>query len=456
MRKDSPSEDGRANCHRSVISRFFHGSIWPLLLRTDSAATLASCKRVLFVSFFKTFMLVLIAVTAIVTPLGLYEGIVAEQAEDHAAFHYIPDTSPMGYGTPPRTNMTFSRLCGWLGWILCPNDNNRATITNVSTGSMTINYTTKWYDSSIPQKVIDVFQSGVRDLGETVSGPFDIQYRTYIKTTVDDRKRANGPSVDNGTARTVGMYQPLSSLVLSDAILPVEGLVVDMKSGGIGFRNHSAPQFRPFGSTWSEDLLFVVPDTVCVDTNITLDFQIAATESEARLGRTMYKPELVDRGGYINLNTTCPFWTYEDPQVNPNLYFRAYRGAWLQNAFSMIYMNVTSKTNASLGTKAFAYKNTAFGKSFPLYYPNLETAIRTTAKPNSISFAPSWGYFLEGTEGKSNYSASLNKTYNFTSNDPIYSNPFNIVRQNWTEIGEWSWLSRSCFVHLLQSHLQQS
>jgi hypothetical protein len=47
-------------------------------------------------SFFKTFMLILIAIAAVVTPLGLYEGLVAEPATDAAVFHYIRDPTPMG------------------------------------------------------------------------------------------------------------------------------------------------------------------------------------------------------------------------------------------------------------------------------------------------------------------------------------------------------------------------
>jgi hypothetical protein len=388
-------------------------------------------------SFFKTFMLLLIAVTAIVTPLGLYEGIVAEQAEDDAVFHYIKDASPMGYGTPPRTNVSWSRLCGFFGLIPCPNDNNQASVFE-NTTLLQINFTTDWYDSSIPQKVVDVFQSGAVDMGETVAGPFDIQYRSYMKSTIDDIKGKNrGPSVDNGTGRVVGTYQPLSSLVLSDAVLPVEGLIVDMISGGIGFRNHSAPAFRAFGAAWTEDILFVVPDTVCVNTNTTLDFHIARTRTEDILARSgIFKPELVDMGGFVDLNKTYPLWYPEDPQVNPNLYYRAYRGAWLQNAYSMLLMNVTNLTNRTTNIKAFAYRNTTFGKTFPLYFPDFKTAGTYFIKLNSISIAPRWGYHFDGVEGMSNYTQSLNRTYNLTSYDPIYPNPFRITSSNWTEISK--------------------
>ncbi|KAF2822558.1 hypothetical protein CC86DRAFT_301012 [Ophiobolus disseminans] len=419
----------------SVIGRYLHGSLWPLFLRTDSAATLEACKRVLFMSFLKTFMLVLIAVTAIITPLGLYEGLVAEPSSDVAAFHYIRDPTPMGYGTPPRTNSTFSRQCGWFGLIPCPNDNNKATVFENKT-LLQVNYTNDWYDTRIPQKVIDVFQSGASELGETVSSSFDIQYRSYVKSVIDDVKnKKGGPLVDNGTARTVGTYQPLSSLVLSDAILPVEGLIVDMKNGGIGFRNHSAPTFRPYGSTWTEDLLFVVPDTVCVDTNLTLDFHIARTRTEDLLAKSgIYRPEIVDHGGFVNLNKTYPFWVPDDVQANPNLWHRAYRGAWIQNAYTMAYMNVTNISNETLKVKAFSYLNSTMGKAFPLYFTDGKTAGSFFLKPNTLSIASSWGNFLSGAEGVSNVSRLTNTTYNFTSSLPIYSNPFNIGSSNWSTI----------------------
>jgi hypothetical protein len=41
-------------------------------------------------------MLVLTAITAIVTPLGLYEGIAAETVSSDITFHYIRDPTPMG------------------------------------------------------------------------------------------------------------------------------------------------------------------------------------------------------------------------------------------------------------------------------------------------------------------------------------------------------------------------
>jgi hypothetical protein len=172
----------------------------------------------------------LIAVAAIVTPLGLYEGIVPEPTSDSIPFHYIRDTTPMGYGTPPRTDTTWNRICGSLITIPCPSDNNVANVSQ-SLFYESATYEKDWYDTRIPQHVVDVFQSGATHLGESVSSSFDIQYRSYIKSVVDDLKeKKEGMPIDNGTTRTVGTYQPLSSLVLNDDIVAVEGLVVDMKN----------------------------------------------------------------------------------------------------------------------------------------------------------------------------------------------------------------------------------
>ncbi|KAH7394721.1 hypothetical protein BKA66DRAFT_509547 [Pyrenochaeta sp. MPI-SDFR-AT-0127] len=421
----------------SVIGRYLHSSLWPVFLRTDSAATMAACKSAAFMSFFKTFMLVLIAVAAVVTPLGLYEGIVAEPTSTSEAFHYIRDTTPMGFGTPPRdSNSTWSRLCGAFLLVPCPNDNNAATVIDNKSG-ISVDYRDDWYSSVVPQKVVDVFQSGTAGFEDSVSSSFDIEYRSYTKSEIDDNGNGKGPVVDNGTARTIGNYQPLSSILLNDAIIAVEGLVVDMKNGGVGFRNHSAPTWKEYGSTWSEDLLFVVPDTVCVNTNLTLDFSIARTRSEGLIAKGgILRPSIVDRGGFVNLNTTYPRWDIGDVQANPNLWYRAYRAAWIRNAYTMAYMNVTNLSNQTTGVKAFSYLNSTMNQSFPLYFPNGEPASSLSVTPQSLNVASGFGDYLMGTEGLSNRSTVGNSTteYKFNSKPPIYANPFNINSSDWSSI----------------------
>jgi hypothetical protein len=71
-------------------------------------------------------MLVLFAVAAIVTLLGLYEGIIADANPSTSTFHYVQDTSPMGFGTPQRNaDNHWSRICSSLGKVPCPNNYNK-------------------------------------------------------------------------------------------------------------------------------------------------------------------------------------------------------------------------------------------------------------------------------------------------------------------------------------------
>lgn len=151
------------------------------------------------------------------------------------------------------------------------------------------------------------------------------------------------------------------------------------------------------------------------------------------------RPVLVDHGGFVNINKTYPASDLGDEQVDPRLWFRAYKGAWLTNAFAMAYMNVTSTNNETTGRKSFAYLNSTMGKQFPLYFSDGKTAIRSSnIKPNSLSIATSWGDFLSGTEGTSNVSTIGNETKisNFTAQAPIYPNPFHITSSNWSTIGK--------------------
>jgi hypothetical protein len=106
--------------------------------------------------FFKTFMLVLLGIAAAGIPLGLYEGMVPEPSSEAEVFHYIRDTNPMGYGTSSRTNSTWSRICGSLMTIPCPNDNNKATVFRSCT-VMSVYYEQNRYDTHVPQKAVDVF-----------------------------------------------------------------------------------------------------------------------------------------------------------------------------------------------------------------------------------------------------------------------------------------------------------
>lgn len=327
----------------------------------------------------------------------------------------------MGLGTPPRTNMTWSRICGGFFPVACPN--TQSDITQFTNASGTYVHA-DWYDSHIPSHVVEVFQSGLSMFSGSVSSFFDIQYRSSTKA-----KKPRIPDyviIDNGTAQSIGSYRPLSSLLLSDAIQPVEGLVVDMKNGGIGFRNHSAPAWRPYGSTWTEDLLFVEPETVCVDTNLTLDFIVSTTEESMMDLSGISNLVLTDRGGFVNINHTYPRWEKENVQERPDLWQRAYKAAWLNNAITMAYMNVTNPSNETTGVKAFQYLNSSIGRRFRLHKEDGTTATNLVIEPSTLKASSAYGEYLQGTEGLSNYSATSNTTYDFPSEPPLYPNPYNM------------------------------
>lgn len=143
----------------------------------------------------------------------------------------------------------------------------------------------------------------------------------------------------------IGMYRQISTLILEDSYQVIEGLVVDMTNGGVGFRNHSAPLLTTYGSTWTEDLLFIQPVSTCVDTNLTLDYGIPENDARSLNDRTPIT--VTDRGGFSELNTTYPVWNPADVQSKLQLWDRAYQAAWLSNVFAMGKFNISNVTLGS-------------------------------------------------------------------------------------------------------------
>jgi hypothetical protein len=189
---------------------------------------------------------ILIAIAGVVTPLGLYQALIPAKNVE-TPFQYLKDTSPFGLGTPPRSNLTFNRKCpGFVGPRPCPFSDD---IVIYSTDGNWENYSYPYgYDMRIPQAVKTVYSSGVDD-NTTISNYFDIEWRRYI-TTSDD-------FYNNGSLYLVNSFRNMDSLILNNATEAVEGLIVDTKKGGIGFRNHTVPPSFKHGVTWEEDILFV-------------------------------------------------------------------------------------------------------------------------------------------------------------------------------------------------------
>ncbi|KAL3441667.1 hypothetical protein BJX65DRAFT_299571 [Aspergillus insuetus] len=257
---------------------------WPTLLSSDSAVSTGIPFRVLFFRYAGMVCTMLISIAAIVTPLGLYESILL-CPEAPALFHHLPDSGIFGTGTTTRNaSVPWSRACGGsVEPFTCP-DLTRGTSLNNET-----------MDRSIP---------------DSISSIFDIQWRLWTLTRLSERNRSNFTMPTHPSyyePYPIGIYRQISTIVLEDGYTLIEGLVIDTKRGGAGFRNHSALPLTTYGSTWSEDLLFIQPVSACVDTNLALDYAITDHESY-NLGTSITPMTLTDRGGFSRLNTTYPTW----------------------------------------------------------------------------------------------------------------------------------------------------
>ncbi|KAL2160714.1 hypothetical protein VTH06DRAFT_911 [Thermothelomyces fergusii] len=329
----------------SVAAKVLHSSHWTTILRTDSVRTHAVRRPISLASLAIPVATVLTAVASVVTPLGLYEqlGIGGREVGN---FSYVRDSSAYFYGTSPRGVYPFSRVCSHRAqWGPCPFTND-TVIFSMGEGQFRWDYPNN-LTTDVPAILREVYSSGTRGIGTTVSNFFDIEWR-QLTTTEDDR---NG-IVNHGRPYAVSMFRHLDSVAIDDAVRLVEGLVVDAKSGGIGFRNHTVPQPPDRNVTWQEDLLFVEPVTSCVNTNLTLDYTESSYNSS---GPPDYR--LTDRGGFVHLARELPEYDSADPQANPDLTTRAYRAAILNNFATMVYLNVTNPADNRTGTESFRFSS---------------------------------------------------------------------------------------------------
>jgi hypothetical protein len=357
----------------------------------------------------------LIALAGVITPLGLFEALVpAENTE--TPFQYLKDLSPFGYGTPPRTNLTFNRQCGYFGLVPCPFTDTVAIVTQDDTGAVNFTYPSG-YNINIPDIISEIYSSGTDDK-TTISNYFDIQWRRYV--TKSDKQ------FNNGSLYLASAFRNMDSLILNNAMQPVEGLIVDTVNGGIGLRNHTIPPGFHYGVTWEEDLLFIEPETVCVDTNLTLDY---STPLSPNISTQIIDLVLTDRGGFINLNQIYPEPDLSDPQKNADLFGRAYKAAWLNNVWTALYFNVTDSNNSTKGTHAFSYLNSELGKTYPLP-PPIDGVIGGF---DSLVLTVNYGDYLQLTYGGS--TPGIANTSSPADSAPP-SNPFNVNIGNFSDISK--------------------
>ncbi|KAI9157995.1 hypothetical protein HJFPF1_05980 [Paramyrothecium foliicola] len=309
-------------------------------------------------------MTMLIAIAGIVTPLGLYEDNALGEDTQVAEFAYVRDSSHFFAGTSLSDELPFTRKCmyhgdrsGYAAPGPCPYTNDTMIW---ETNGLTWNASSpEGVNMTVPNIVKDIYSSGTKLLTTTVSNFFDIHWR-QVTTRYDEDAGPNGSRV------AVGQFNMLESFVLDDAYRVVEGLVVNAKTGGIGFRNHTIPVGLPRGATWFEDLLFIEPEVECADMNITIDYGVSTSAGGAGLtGVTNLR--LTDRGGFTNFNTTVQANDTLNESNTPNLKLRAHTAAWMLTAYSMFLLNASNPRRGDIG--AFKYIDSQIGKEFKLPVP---------------------------------------------------------------------------------------
>lgn len=318
----------------------------------------------------------IISVASIVTPLGLYSSIDPGNSPTAVTFNYSQDTSAFGSGTPPRTSWPFTDVCGTNtstgGPIPCPGGTQGNCTTEGPGQNCTLTY-----DLRIPIALGVLFNNGATNFSSSVSSIFDIQWRSYFKYA---------DSYSSILYSVQAAYRQLSTLILNESVQIVEGLIVDMVSGGIGFRNHTVPaSLLEYGAKWDEDLLFVQPVTQCVNLNVTVDYQIDSTATTI-----VGYPLLTDQGGYSALNRTAPSMNLpKTGQGDINLQERAYSAAWLTNFLTLSYFNATGPTPSNI-----TRLDVKPGQSFPIDNTNFVAFGNATSHSVSIQSTIEFGSFL--------------------------------------------------------------
>lgn len=166
--------------------------------------------------------------------------------------------------------------------------------------------------------------------------------------------------------------------------------------------------------TWEEDLLFIEPETVCVDTNLTLDFEIS---NEPGILSYITGLVLTDRGGFIDPDHAVPSFDRGDPQKNPDLYGRVYYAAWLSNTYLALHYDVTGPFNGTDGLGPLSAVRSFIGKTYSMS--------ASTYGPKSgysgLIIDPEFGSYLQELFGVANGTSA-------PSDSGPPTNPFNITR----------------------------
>ncbi|EXJ73696.1 uncharacterized protein A1O5_03458 [Cladophialophora psammophila CBS 110553] len=296
--------------------------------------------RVFGVSLLVTLATVCLVVANFLTPKPLLEKIVPSRGLHDVEFFYVPDTDPSYYGRATLERQTIDRRCGWQLYMDCPH----SIYDDPSIRNQYVNHTV--INSTIPDVTRNLFTSGTRT--GTVANLLDIQFRAY--------NLVNNIYVDNNASRAVGRLEVLPSMILNKGYYLVNGLIIDAFKGGIGIRNHTVPGGLELGATWTEDILWVLPETRCTNTNLSLHFSVNGNASNSMSGDDGY---LRDDGGFSDISAEIPLpqWNdgdqWKDVGSTPQLKRSADILAWWNNQFVAQVLNLTSSQKGAVYTGQF-------------------------------------------------------------------------------------------------------
>jgi hypothetical protein len=122
-----------------------------------------------------------------------------------------------------------------------------------------------------------------------------------------------------------------------------------------------------------------------------------------------------------------------DPQKNPDLYGRAYQAAWLNNAYTALYYDITVPFNGTDGLKPLSSMNSFIGKTY-----SMSTSDASNTLYRSLTIDPEFGGYIDAIMGVADDGPPL-----ASSDSGIPTNPFNVTRSPFDSISE-SLLSMHC------------
>ena len=172
------------------VAASIQSSLWPTLLRSDSTVSDGVKMSIRFTTKLGTLSTLLLSLASIITPLGLYEAIVANPSLDNVEFAYARDSSVFGVGTLPRPAEGHSRVCGSIGPAACPNSGSVIESSRNETGIFISDQDV--INVNLDPKYVAYLQSGAKAIGPMVSSIFDIDFRTYTYKTDARLATTNG------------------------------------------------------------------------------------------------------------------------------------------------------------------------------------------------------------------------------------------------------------------------